>query len=68
MEDIISAEAPAVVDAIGVEAPGQSVEMPKYSGLLQCIFADGTIQYDGQIGPPDAFPLTEAELREALNP
>lgn len=43
-------------------------EPPKFSGLLQCIFSDGTVQYDGQIGPPEQFPLTDAELNEVLNP
>lgn len=43
-------------------------EPPKFSGLLQSIFPDGTIQYDGQIGAPEDFPLTDAELAEVLNP
>jgi hypothetical protein len=47
------------------EAP---VEPPKYSGLLQNIFPDGTIEYDGTIGTPDQFPLTEAELAEVGAP
>lgn len=42
-------------------------ETPKYSGKLQLIFDDGTIQYDDVIGPPDQFPLTEAELDEVKN-
>jgi len=43
-------------------------EQPKFSGLLQSIFPDGTIQYDGQIGQPEDFPLTEAELWEVEHP
>jgi hypothetical protein len=37
---------------------------PAFSGLFQGIFPDGTIQYDDQVGPPENFPLTEAELNE----
>jgi len=44
------------------------IEPPKFSGLLQSIFADGTIQYGDQIGPPESFPLTEAEWNEVRNP
>lgn len=33
-------------------------------GYLQNIFPDGTIQYDDQIGLPEEFPLTEADLNE----
>jgi len=43
-------------------------EQPRYSGLLQNIFPDGTIEYDGQIGLPEDFPLTEAELHEVTHP
>jgi hypothetical protein len=43
-------------------------EEPKFSGLLGNIFSDGTIEYDGQIGAPEDFPLTEAELAEVLDP
>jgi hypothetical protein len=43
-------------------------ELPKFSGKLQSIFPDGTIQYDDQIGPPESFPLTEAEWVEVRNP
>jgi len=42
-------------------------EQPKYSGLLESILPDGTVQYDGQIGPPEGFPLTEAELAEVAH-
>jgi hypothetical protein len=35
---------------------------------LQNIFPNGTIEYDGQIGHPDDFPLTDAERAEAENP
>lgn len=42
-------------------------EPPKFSGLLQNIFHDGTVQYDDQIGNPDDFPLTEAEWNEVHN-
>ena len=35
---------------------------------LQNIFPDGTIEYDGQIGEPDDFPLTDAERAEVENP
>lgn len=44
------------------------VEQPKFSGKLQAIFHDGTIQYDDKIGPPEQFPLTEAEWHEVRNP
>ena len=44
------------------------IEPPKFSGKLQNIFPDGTIQYDDQIGLPEHFPLTEAELTEVRNP
>jgi hypothetical protein len=44
-----------------IEAPP---EPPKFSHLLINIFPDGTVEYDGEIGPPEDFPLTEAELTE----
>jgi hypothetical protein len=44
-----------------------SVEPPKFSGLLQNLFPDGTIEYGGQVGLPGDFPLTEAEVAEVLN-
>ena len=44
-----------------IEAPP---EPPKFSHLLINIFPDGTVEYDGEIGPPENFPLTEAELAE----
>jgi hypothetical protein len=44
-----------------IEAPP---ELPKFSRLLINIFPDGTVEYDGEIGPPEDFPLTEAELAE----
>ena len=44
-----------------IEAP---TELPKFSRLLINIFPDGTVEYDGEIGPPEDFPLTEAELSE----
>jgi hypothetical protein len=47
------------------EAP---VELPRLSGLMSNIFPDGTIEYDGEIGLPEDFPLTDAELAQALNP
>jgi hypothetical protein len=40
---------------------------PKFSGLLQNIFPDGTIQYDNRIGSAEDFPLTSAELAEVLS-
>ena len=43
-------------------------ETPKFSGLLTNIFPDGTVEYDGQIGPPEDFPLTDAEWAEVSNP
>ena len=36
----------------------------KFSHLLINIFPDGTVEYDGKIGPLEDFPLTEAELAE----
>lgn len=48
-------------------SPNETVhEPPKFSGLMSNVFPDGTIEYDGQIGPPESFPLTPAELVEAL--
>jgi len=44
-----------------IEAPP---EPPKFSRLLINIFPDGTVEYDGEIGLPEEFPLTEAELAE----
>jgi hypothetical protein len=44
------------------------VEQPAYSGKLENIFKDGTVQYNGARGYPEEFPLTEAELREVSNP
>lgn len=46
----------------------QPIEQPKYSGLLQNIFPDGTIEYNGEIGMPDDFPLTPAEAHEVAYP
>jgi hypothetical protein len=43
-------------------------EPPKFSGLMSNIFPDGTIEYDGEIGLPEKFPLTDAELAEVLDP
>jgi len=43
-------------------------EPPKFSGLMSNIFPDGTIEYDGEIGLPEDFPLTDAELAEVLDP
>jgi hypothetical protein len=43
-------------------------EPPKFSGLMSNIFPDGTIEYDGEIGVPEDFPLTDAELAEVLDP
>ncbi len=43
------------------------IELPKYSGKLESIFDNGTIMYDGKIGLPSEFPLTEAELFEVNN-
>jgi hypothetical protein len=43
-------------------------ETPRFSGLLHTIFPDGTVEYDGKIGKPEDFPLTEAELRECQSP
>ena len=40
------------------------IEPPKFSHLLINIFPDGTVEYDGEIGAPEDFPLTEAELAE----
>lgn len=46
-------------------------EPPKFSRLLINIFPNGTVEYDGENGAPEDFPLTEAELAEvdsALHP
>ena len=45
-----------------------TVEAPKFSGLLHSIYPDGTIGYGDEIGLPENFPLTEAELTEVSNP
>ena len=45
----------------------QETEAPKFSGLMSNIFPDGTIEYDGEIGLPEDFPLTAAELAEVSN-
>ena len=45
-----------------------AVEAPKFSGLLHSIYSDGTIGYGDEIGLPDDFPLTDAELAEVSNP
>lgn len=44
------------------------VEIPRFSGKLENIFEDGTVQYDGVIGKPEDFPLTECELNEIMTP
>jgi hypothetical protein len=41
---------------------------PKFSGLLHSIYPDGTIGYGDEVGLPEDFPLTEAELAEVSNP
>lgn len=46
----------------------EELSPPRFSGKLENIFSDGTVQYDGRIGLPAEFPLTEAELVEARNP
>lgn len=40
------------------------IDTPLFSGKLQNIFPNGTIEYDGQIGLPARFPLTAAEKAE----
>ena len=40
----------------------EPIEQSHFSGQLQFIYLDGTVQYDDQIGLPEDFPLTEAEL------
>ena len=45
-----------------------TVEAPRFSGLLHSIYPDGTIGYGDEIGLPEDFPLTEAELAEVSNP
>jgi hypothetical protein len=44
-----------------IEAPPEPL---KFSRLLVNIFPDGTVEYDGEIGPPEDFSLTEAERVE----
>jgi len=39
-------------------------EQTQAFSLLQSIFPDGTIQYNDQVGLPEDFPLTDAELLE----
>jgi len=51
---------------LDIEEP--AVEAPKFSGLLHSIYPNGTIGYGDEIGLPDDFPLTEAELAEVSNP
>lgn len=53
-----------------MDNPGNEVLVeasPRYSGKLQLIFDDGTIQYDDNRGLPSEFPLTEAEALEVSN-
>ena len=45
-----------------------TVKAPRFSGLLHSIYPDGTIGYGDEIGLPEDFPLTEAELAEVSNP
>ena len=45
-----------------------TVKPPRFSGLLHSIYPDGTIGYGDEIGLPEDFPLTEAELAEVSNP
>jgi hypothetical protein len=40
----------------------EPVEQSHFSGQLQFIYPDGTVQYNDQIGAPEDFPLTEAEI------
>jgi hypothetical protein len=62
-------EAPVVdEETLPLEPEEPTPEPPKFSGLLTNIFPDGTVEYDGQIGAPEDFPLTEAELAEVGNP
>ena len=61
------------VQAIEDDEPGPETEEVapepiKFSGLLTNIFPDGTVEYDGQIGAPEDFPLTGAELSEVQSP
>jgi hypothetical protein len=45
-----------------IETP---TDIPRFSGKLNSIFPqDGTIDYGGEIGTPDQFPLTPLELAE----
>lgn len=44
--------------------PQEQQEQGIAYSLLQNIFPDGTIEYDGEIGMPEDFPLTDAELNE----
>jgi hypothetical protein len=70
-EELLTEEIEAhVVDeeTLPLEPEEPTPEPPKFSGLLRNIFPDGTIEYDGQIGAPEDFPLTEAELAEVGNP
>ncbi len=55
-------------ETLSPETMSEPVEVPRLSGLMTNIFPDGTIEYDGEIGLPEDFPLTDAELAQALNP
>jgi len=68
MGDTILDQEPEVQEQQIPEIEEPAPEPPKFSGLLSNIFLDGTIEYDGQIGAPEDFPLTDAELAEVLNP
>lgn len=50
-------------EPLEIEEP--TPEPLKFSGLMTNVFPDGTIEYDGEIGAPEDFPLTEAEFIEA---
>jgi hypothetical protein len=51
-----------------VEDQTELLSQPAFSGLLQNIFPNGLIQYDGRVGAPEDFPLTAAELAEVQAP
>ncbi|MGA0848175.1 MAG: hypothetical protein ACO3PY_06180 [Pontimonas sp.] len=67
-EDLPAEESPYVEEIIAPD-DGTDYEPPSpaFSGKLWNLFPDGTVEYDGQIGLPSEFPLTEAELAEIEN-
>ena len=55
-------------ETLSAETIPEPAEAPRSYSLMTNIFPDGTVEYDGEIGLPEDFPLTDAELAQVLNP